>query len=216
MGDVYMPNETNLSNNNKTAWMIRTDGEAIPCIHHIYAGEEDIDETLFAAEWLYRHTQYENTKILCLRLIKSYSVTLGKLDFISALIADIADKPYIFLTADFIKSVENELKNVDTGDVFRLCKSVENSLNNEFLRARYGGMYNTKIGCRDMYFRISSEHFNWDGIICDFVNKHKSDIDTVTIVYDEESTGMIDCFYNYNNKICNKLPVEFFAPRTGS
>ena len=75
---------------------------------------------------------------------KSYSVTLGKLDFISALLADIADKPYVFLTVEFVKSIEKELKEVDTGDVFRLCAEVENALNNEFLRARYGGMYNTK------------------------------------------------------------------------
>ena len=193
---------------NKTAWMIRRDGEAIPCVHHIYTGEEDIDETLFAAEWLYRHTLCENTKKTCLRLIKSYSVTLGKLDFISALLDDIADKPYIFLTAEFVKSVESELTAVDTGDVFHLCDDVGTALNNEFLRARYGGMYNTKIGCRDMYFRISSEDFNWDKIICAFVNKYKLYIDTVTIVYDEESTGLINCFYKYNGKICNKLPKE--------
>ena len=208
-----MPNENNLSNNNKTAWMVRTDGTAIPCIHHIYAGEEDIDETLFAAEWLYRHTLCENTKILCLRLIKSYAVTLGKIDFISALIADIVNKPYIFLTADFVQAVEEELKAVDTGDVFRLCKDVENALNNEFLRARYGGMYNTKKGCRDMYFRISSNDFNWDKVICNFINDCEIDIDTVTIVYDEESTRRKNCLYNYKGTSCDKLPVDAFKSK---
>ena len=72
----------NKNSNQSTAWMIRTDGTAIPCLQHIYAGKENIDETLFAAEWLYQYTLCESTKILCLRLIKSYSVTLGKLDFL--------------------------------------------------------------------------------------------------------------------------------------
>ena len=200
----------NKNSNQSTAWMIRTDGTAIPCLQHIYAGKENIDETLFAAEWLYQYTLCESTKVLCLRLIKSYSVTLGKLDFISALLADIADKPYVFLTVEFVKSIEKELKEVDTGDVFRLCAEVENALNNEFLRARYGGMYNTKMDCQDMYFRISSENFNWNEIICDFVNNRQLDVDTVNVVYDEESTGFVNRFYEYNHKICDKLSPKDF------
>ena len=34
-----------------TAWMIRRDGKAIPCIQHIYAGDV-IEETLYSAQWL--------------------------------------------------------------------------------------------------------------------------------------------------------------------
>ncbi len=32
----------NKNSNQSTAWMIRTDGTAIPCLQHIYAGKENI------------------------------------------------------------------------------------------------------------------------------------------------------------------------------
>lgn len=194
---------------NYTAFMIRRDGAAIPCIQHIYTGD-CVDETLYAAQWLYLHTSDSRTKEVCLSLIKSYAVSLGKYDFISALLSDIKEKPYVFLTADFITSVSEKLKKSCAGDVEKLCAKTADLLNSEFLRARYGGLYYTKMNCRDMYFRISSTGFNWDGIMRDFVNDHKSVIDTVTVVYDEESTGKKDCFYIYNKMPCDKLPVVAF------
>lgn len=197
---------------NNTAWMLRRDGEAIPCIQHIYAGD-CVDETLYAAQWLYLHTLNENTKAVCLSLIKSYAMSFGKDDLISSVLADIKEKPYVFLTADFIDSVAVSLIKSDIGNVKKLCRKVADLLNSEFLRARYGGLYYTKRNCRDMYFRISSTDFNWDCIICDFVNKHKCGIDTVTVVYDEESTGRDNCFYIYRELHCDKLPIDIFIQK---
>lgn len=197
---------------NNTAWMLRRDGEAIPCIQHIYAGD-CVDETLYAAQWLYLHTLNEHTKAICLSLIKSYAVLLGKDDLISAALADIKEKPYVFLTADFIDSVAVSLIKPDIGNVENLCRKVAVLLNSEFLRARYGGLYYTKRNCRDVYFRISSTDFNWDCIMHDFVSKYKCDIDTVTVVYDEESTGKKDCFYICNQMRCDKLSVQNFTEK---
>lgn len=30
-----------------TAWMVRRDGKAIPCVQHIYADSSELDETLY-------------------------------------------------------------------------------------------------------------------------------------------------------------------------
>lgn len=197
---------------NHTAFMLRRDGTAIPCIQHIYTGD-CVDETLYAAQWLYLHTLNWQTKAACLSLIKSYAVSLGKDDFISALLADIKEKPYVFLTVDFVNSVSESLKKSHTDDIEKLCAKIADLLNREFLRTRYGGLYYTKINCRDMYFRISSTDFNWEDIMRDFVNNHKNIIDTVTVVYDEESTGKKDCFYICNELPCNKLPIDIFIQK---
>lgn len=42
--------------NRETAWMIRQDGKAFACTSHYYADSEDAEDTLYAAEWLYKHT----------------------------------------------------------------------------------------------------------------------------------------------------------------
>lgn len=39
-----------------TAWMLRRDGEAFPVIQHLYGSLDCVEETLYAGEWLYRHT----------------------------------------------------------------------------------------------------------------------------------------------------------------
>lgn len=188
----------NWSNNDTekiTAFMIRNDGKAIPCVQHIYANKSELDETLYAAEWLYKNTRGSDVKNSVLRLIKSYGMSFCKVNFIQAIFDDIERKPYIFLTKDFINSVLDDLKKSETGDIFTLSFDVETALNNEFMRARYGGLYNTDKKFKDMYFRISSAGFDWGEIIYNFVKNYSSIIKTVTIVRDEESTGMKDYYY---------------------
>ena len=34
-----------------TAWMVRRDGSIFPVVQHIHGNPEDVEETLFAAEW---------------------------------------------------------------------------------------------------------------------------------------------------------------------
>ncbi len=64
-----------------TAWMIRKDKTAISCMQHIYVNPAELDETLYAAEWLYQHTLDVYSKILCLKLIKSYGNAINTKDF---------------------------------------------------------------------------------------------------------------------------------------
>ena len=201
------------------AYMIRNDGKAIPVISHIY-GSENIYETLFAAEWLYKNTKNNTTKNLVLDFIVLYGRTLGNDDIVQQILNDIKSNPYKFLSVDFIKNISDLLRHVYVsdidGDLNDLMSLVNYELNQEFLRARYGGMYNTLSNSREMVFRVSSIGFNWFNIIYEFVYDNKSIIDFVTIVRDEESTGMSNYYYKHGNKIFNKLPIDEFITINGN
>lgn len=195
----------------ENAWMIRNDGIAIPCIQHIYANAAELYETLYAAQWLYQHTANDETKTICLCFIKSYGTALSQENFLAAIQSDIEAKPYIFLTKSFLHSVREELVSVSPGATDTLGRFVEKKLNQEFLRARYGGLYHTEKGKRDMYFRISSTGFDWYPCIYDFLRLHKTAIDTVTVVRDEESTGVRDYVYALpGGRRYDNLPLEVF------
>ena len=51
-------------NKTPTAWMLRRDGIAFPCQWHYYGNADpaEVEETLYAAEWLYDATQSEETR----------------------------------------------------------------------------------------------------------------------------------------------------------
>ena len=72
-------------------------GKAIPCIQHIYADSPELDETLYAAEWLYQNTMDKETESICISLIKSYGCTLDRQNVIRGILKDINKKPYVFL-----------------------------------------------------------------------------------------------------------------------
>lgn len=65
-------------NKTPTAWMLRRDGTAFPCQWHYYGNADpaEVEETLYAAEWLYDVTQSEETRRRCLDLIAAYGVAL--------------------------------------------------------------------------------------------------------------------------------------------
>lgn len=60
------------------AWMVRDDGMAFDCVCHIYGCQDDIEETLCAAQWLYVHTKSEHTKMKYLKFFKTYGASLSK------------------------------------------------------------------------------------------------------------------------------------------
>lgn len=73
-------------------------------------------------------------------------------DTVHDLMIDIEDKQYNFLTADFVLTVADKLPTGVNMNVRELNSLVIEALNDEFLRARLGGMYDTVEGCRDMFF----------------------------------------------------------------
>ena len=173
-----------------TAWMLRQDGEAFPVIQHLYGSLECVEETLYAGEWLYKHTSIPTTQQLVLKLVAAYGKSLYPHgDVVDNLRQSIQEKPYIFLTLDFVEKIAAQLPMADPSSLEKLNCQVTEKLNQEFLRCRLGGLYNTVPGCRDMYFRVSNPAFDWEPAILRFLETHGEEIETVTVVWDEESTG---------------------------
>ena len=89
-----------------TAWMLRQDGEAFPVIQHLYGSLECVEETLYAGEWLYKHTSIPTTQQLVLKLVAAYGKSLYPHgDVVDNLRQSIQEKPYIFLTLDFVEKM---------------------------------------------------------------------------------------------------------------
>lgn len=190
-----------------SAWMIRNDGKAITCVQHVYANPENVEETLFAAEWLYVNTRHEETRRLVLETVTAWATSISDGDIISGAQKAIAQKPYLFLSREFVATHKEEIRScsVDALLLPALCKEITAELNQEFLRARYGGMYNTTSDCKEIYFRISSIGFEWKEIICRFLTETKLPLEMIHIVRDEESTGALEAVYLV------LPPEDFFA-----
>ena len=190
-----------------TAWMLRQDGEAFPVIQHLYGSLECVEETLYAGEWLYKHTSIPTTQQLVLKLVAAYGKSLHPQgDVVDNLQQSIQEKPYIFLTLDFVEKMAAQLPAAEPSSLERLNRQVTEKLNQEFLRCRLGGLYNTTPGCRDMYFRISNPIFDWEPAIRRFLETHKEELETVTVVWDEESTGREGFFFHPSGTPMNHIP----------
>lgn len=189
-----------------TAWMLRQDGEAFPVIQHLYGSLECVEETLYAGEWLYKHTSIPTTQQLVLKLVAAYGKSLHPQgDVVDNLQQSIQEKPYIFLTLDFVEKMAAQLPAAEPSSLERLNRQVTEKLNQEFLRCRLGGLYNTTPGCRDMYFRVSNPAFNWEPAILRFLETHRDEMETVTVVWDEESTGREGFFFHPSGTPMNRI-----------
>ena len=199
------------------AYMIRNDGVEIPVKVHPYGNYDSIEETLYASQWFYRNTKNEKTRNLILSLIVSFAHDeLGVIDGIKEqLIEWTKTLKYIVLEEDFINSLPN-LDDIPATDSNSVNKLVCDELNQEFMRARLGGMVNSFSGSKEMVFRISSVGFNWFNIIYMFVHDHKRDISSVTIAKDEEATGYENYFYKHRGNVFNRMPIDEFLELPGN
>lgn len=208
------------------AWMIRNDGKAFDVVQHLYGFQEalspeDVEETLAAGEWLYSHTGHAETKKVVLQLIYAWAKALGfsKENMVERILTRIKEKPYVFLSVDFVNKVADKIVEAEEADMLGCNAVVCDELNQEFLRARFGGLYNTNRSSAEMAFRISSMGFNWYNIIYTFVadNQRKLGIRSVTIVRDEEATGEVDHYYKTHDgrDYYKQYPVDEFLIEGG-
>lgn len=174
-------------NKTPTAWMLRQDGTAFPCQWHYYGNADpaEVEETLYAAEWLYDATQSEETQRRCLELIAAYGVTLRpNRNLVRNLLLAVRERPYVFLSRAFVERHTGELFYVNPARLPELNAAVNRALNSEFLRVRLGGLYDTVPGSRDLYFRVSGANFDWLPQIRAFAEAHAAEVDTVTVLWD--------------------------------
>lgn len=209
------------------AFMIRNDGKVYPVTQHYYGNRdvEDVEETIYAGEWLYDHTKHSSTKDAFIKLLKSWiykiygsdSLYFDKERMLLAFKTEIDSRGYKFLDYNFIQSHIDNIMSID--EVYPLedlNDIITEELNQEFLRARYGGMYNSSRSTSgEMVFRISSTNFNWFNIIWTFVYDNMSKIRTVTIVADEESTGK-NFYYKEKGITFDNCPVDDFINLSGN
>lgn len=208
----------------QNAYMIRSDGKEFPCTVHIYGNPNDVEETLYAAEWLYRHTQFQSIKNLIVKFIAAYTCSLDPeikelnltQDIIPTIEYQLKHFSYIELSVEFVKSLSFDSLNLKSLQQLKyLNLAVCRELNQEFLRARYGGMYDSDSTGGEMYFRVSSVGFNWFDIIWTFVYNHQKEISTVTIVKDPESTGANGYYYKLSSIVVKDMPVDDFITVSG-
>ena len=211
------------------AYMIRNDGKQFSVLQHPYGNIDEITETLYAGEWLYDHTNHEQVKQQFIDLIANYAAFYEGLDKLNTVISDlkgvIAGYPYKYLSTGFVdvhtdeieKAFKEALSSGGKALMQSLMKDIVSELNQEFLRARYGGLYNTDSASREMVFRVSSTGFNWYNIIWKFVYDNEKSIDTVTIVRDEEATGVQNEFYRAKDgRLYDRYPVDDFIMEKGN
>ena len=201
----------------ENAWMIRNDGKSFKMLQHVYGSKEEVEETLAAAEWLYSATNSQQTRTSIINLIASWGYSLNPdKDIVETIHAAIDSRPYKFLSHEFIDKIADYIRNgAIQEDVMTLNDNIVDELNQEFLRARYGGMYNSTVSSREMVFRVSSVHFNWFNIIFTFVYDRKNSISSVTVVKDEEATGFDDVYSHRGYKMY-QMPVQEFIELPGN
>ena len=194
-----------------TAWMLRRDGTAFPCQWHYYGNTDpaEVEETLYAAEWLYDAAQSEETRQLCLDLIAAYGVALQpNRNLVRNLLLAIRERPYVFLSRTFVERLAGELFYVDPARLPELNAAVNRALNSEFLRVRLGGLYDTVPGSRDLYFRVSGVNFDWLPLIRAFAEARVADTDTITVLWDQESTGHSEYLTNEAGRTLDHIPLQ--------
>ena len=198
-------------NKTPTAWMLRQDGTAFPCQWHYYGNADpaEVEETLYAAEWLYDATRSEETRRRCLDLIAAYGVALRPdRNLVRNLLLAIRERPYVFLSRAFVERHAGELFYVDPARLPELNVAVNRALNGEFLRVRLGGLYDTVPGSRDLYFRVSGADFNWLPQIRSFAEAHAAEADTVTVLWDQESTGHNEYLTDEAGRTLDHIPLQ--------
>lgn len=194
-----------------TAWMLRRDGTAFPCRWHYYGSSDpaDVEETLYAAEWLYGATGSDVTRDLCLDLIAAYGASLHPYRNLTRnLLLAIRERPYVFLSRAFVLEHIGDFCRVDSERLPELNTAVNKALNSEYLRVRLGGLYDTVPGNRDLYFRVSEKDFDWLPLIRAFAKAHAADADTVTVLWDWESTGHSEYLTDEVGRTLDHVPLK--------
>ena len=196
------------------ACMISREGKVYAVDAHPYVDYDFVQLNLVSGLWFYNHTVNSDVKQAYIDLIAYYVKNeYGSVDAILSL-----EIPEIEKVKRFVQGHFTEIeKSIEKGNLSKkeILDVLVKESNQEFLRVRYGGTYNTVAGVREIYFRVSSTGFNWYNIIWEYVYTNKAQIDYVTIVRDIASTGSGE-YYKGKNGEYNNMPVETFLSESGN
>lgn len=198
--------------NKDVAWMLRQDGTAFPCIHHLYCMDDDDLSSQAEVSAFIIKTQSKDIDIaentldawmaLLLEDVVMYDDSHEAIQ--SKLVNALNNLPYRFLyplSIDELVKIHNKQNNFSDFDTLydfldnvhlnidSYKDTIKKSLNQQFCRVRFGGQYDTSNMNNTIWFRISSTNYNWNNTIYVFAinNYRKYKIDKITICRDYES-----------------------------
>lgn len=219
------------------AWHLRNDGTAFPIQVHIYPMQDDnLASEAEVASFIINtkskdqdYMKYVLDAFMALRIENSVNYDATEEDINSAIESDLNNLPFRFAyplsNSEMIKIHQSQANYHDIDTLYDFIDNVRNSIeeiwrevydsfNQQFCRVRYGGMYRTTRGSRDLYFRIASVGFNWDNVIYKFASDfmRSNHVDTITICRDMESDGSAeDYFYKAKDgSAYYMMPIEEF------
>lgn len=197
-----------------TPYMMRNDGAVFKCggyhpyISNVYSSDDDlnslINERIDELEWFYSHT-------LLADAIKDIQIIVKSLCHFN--------ENYLYSETVLFSKF-----NVDSStyccynraEIIDFMNELNYLVNQEFCRIRtsdvkYGGNSN------DVYFRISSQGFNWFNLMWKFVNDNDDFISTVTVSKDGRARdfSLGDC-YKVNGTVLDHIPADEFLTLKGN
>ena len=197
------------------AYMIRQDGCLFPVMIHWYLPSHDLYFSCEAGEWLCKAAKDPMITAYYIPLVAYFLKKVLNLDvYTNETINDALSLYGYPVSMQFIQEnfvpIINEISHSINDNIEQILLPLRNIMDEEFIRERIGGMYETNFGCKDVYFRITSDSFNWLPVIKDFVRNNKQDIETVTIVKHLASTGEKDAYYAGPIGEYKFMPVDVF------
>lgn len=199
--------------------MIRRDGKVftnLPGNMHPY-GTDGPEYALDYCPWLYHSTSNESTRELIIKFLSQYCCEeVCDLNELFEMNAPLDSKEY----KSFVSEIGDQIDYItefEDGSYEKSWRMLEEALNNEFLRTRYGGGYNGGDTGKfdEIVFRVSSKGFNWFNNIYMFVTDNKRDIGFVTIAHDREVTGD-DSPYVHKGIPFSQMPIDEFLTISGN
>ena len=121
----------------------------------------------------------------------------------------------IRLAAALNNQIDLSLVSCDGIQAENLIKSLNDRVNEEFIRVRTSHMTMPSTANQNIYFRIGSKYTNWFDAIWKTVYKYKNWIDSVTIVTDLKSKGK-ETYYRFENTVADEMPIEEFLMLKGN
>lgn len=76
------------------------------------------------------------------------------------------------------------------------------------LRLNRNLVRNLLLAIRELYFRVSGANFDWLPQIRSFAKAHAADADTVTVLWDQESTGHSEYLTNEAGRTLDHIPLQ--------
>lgn len=205
-----------------SAYMMRNDGEIFdagsvhPYVNYDITVKDNyaiIEDGRFSFwwQWLYKHTNSEEVKeriIKCVKIL--YSLERSYDEGI-----ELPDN-YTRVYAYFRVRPRDIIRDVTFDDFRKEADRLSKLVNQEFLRFRVGGYVTPKKGSEDeIYFRISSEKFNWFDLIWTLLYNNQNIINKMTVTRDKQSTKSAETI-KIKGDILFHYPVKDFLELPGN